>query len=204
MALHDVAYPGLLEPLIADVGEGVWLHLVEPNGSGKSTLLAIMAGLLDGSGRITFAGRLLTSWSGESLARQRAWLSQHHVPPFSMPVWHYLSLHQQNARDSNGMMQVAETFQLTDKLPRLVNQLSGGEWQRVRLAAVILQIHPDASPCGKMLLLDEPMNSLDVAQQATLNNVLRELYMARNTVSLWWNEPTGCGLFGLCADEVSR
>ena len=64
---------------------------------------------------------------------------------------------------------------LSDKLGRQVNHISGGEWQRVRLAAVILQIHPLANPAGQLLVLDEPMNSLDVAQQAALDRVLGEL-----------------------------
>lgn len=59
-----------------------------------------------------------------------------------------------------------------------MNQLSGGEWQRVRLAAVVLQIHPDANPVGQLLLLDEPMNSLDVAQQNALDRVLHHLCQA--------------------------
>ena len=64
---------------------------------------------------------------------------------------------------------------LGDKLGRGVNQLSGGEWQRVRLAAVILQICPQANPLGQLLLLDEPMNSLDVAQQNALDRLLSQL-----------------------------
>lgn len=67
---------------------------------------------------------------------------------------------------------------LGDKLGRSVNQLSGGEWQRVRLAAVVLQIHPNANPVGQLLLLDEPMNSLDVAQQNALDRVLHHLCQA--------------------------
>ncbi|HCH40201.1 MAG TPA: vitamin B12-transporter ATPase, partial [Enterobacter sp.] len=52
---------------------------------------------------------------------------------------------------------------------------SGGEWQRVRLAAVILQIHPQGNPHGQLLLLDEPMTSLDVAQQVALDRALSAL-----------------------------
>ncbi len=64
---------------------------------------------------------------------------------------------------------------LDDKLGRSTNQLSGGEWQRVRLAAVVLQITPQANPAGQLLLLDEPMNSLDVAQQSALDKILSAL-----------------------------
>ncbi|MGS2895171.1 vitamin B12-transporter ATPase, partial [Escherichia coli] len=62
-----------------------------------------------------------------------------------------------------------------DKLGRSTNQLSGGEWQSVRLAAVVLQITPQANPAGQLLLIDEPMNSLDVAQQSALDKILSAL-----------------------------
>lgn len=182
MQLEDVAFAGRLGPLSASVESGIWLHLAGPNGAGKSTLLALMAGLVDGTGRIQFAGQPLNAWQGEALAHRRAWLAQHQTPPFAMPVWHYLSLHQQSSRDPQWMTRIAEALWLTDKLTRPVNQLSGGEWQRVRLAAVILQIHPEANPHGKLLLLDEPMNSLDVAQQAALDKLLLSLCAAGVTV----------------------
>lgn len=97
------------------------------------------------------------------------------MPPFAMPVWHYLSLHLQNGGQSELLASVADKLGLSDKLGRQVNHISGGEWQRVRLAAVILQVHPLANPAGQLLVLDEPMNSLDVAQQAALDRVLGEL-----------------------------
>jgi vitamin B12 transport system ATP-binding protein len=50
------------------------------------------------------------------------------------------------------------------------------------LAAVILQIHPGDNPQGQLLLLDEPMNSLDVAQQAALDKLLAELRTAGVTI----------------------
>lgn len=45
----------------------------------------------------------------------------------------------------------------------------------MRLAAVILQIHPAGNPHGRLLLLDEPMSGLDVAQQAALDTLLSSL-----------------------------
>jgi vitamin B12 transport system ATP-binding protein len=92
-----------------------------------------------------------------------------------MPVWHYLTLHQYDSQQKTLLEEVAAALGIEDKLPRHVSQLSGGEWQRVRLAAVILQIHPGGNPHGQLLLLDEPMNSLDVAQQVALDRLLSAL-----------------------------
>jgi vitamin B12 transport system ATP-binding protein len=92
-----------------------------------------------------------------------------------MPVWHYLMLHQPDNAQQTLLNDVADALGIVDKLKRNVNQLSGGEWQRVRLAAVILQIHPSGNPHGQLLLLDEPMSSLDVAQQVALDRALSAL-----------------------------
>ncbi|MBU4683389.1 vitamin B12 ABC transporter ATP-binding protein BtuD [Cedecea davisae] len=172
LQLNGVTVADRLGPITATVEPGELIHLVGPNGAGKSTLLARMAGLSDGQGSIQLNDRPLDTWLPAALSRRRAWLSQQQLPPFSMPVWHYLQLHQPSPDAEQAMMRLAEDLWLKDKLTRPVSQLSGGEWQRVRLAAVLLQIDPEANPLGQLLLLDEPMNSLDVAQQAALDRVL--------------------------------
>lgn len=175
LQLTDVSVAGRLGPISAEVRPGERVHLVGPNGAGKSTLLTHMAGLAAGEGKIVLNGLPLEAWSPLALARTRALLTQQQIPPFAMPVWHYLQLHQPDAQAEPIIMALAGAFWLTDKLSRPVNQLSGGEWQRVRLTAAILQIHPDVNPQGRLLLLDEPMNSLDVAQQAVLDRQLLAL-----------------------------
>ncbi len=175
LQLTDVAVAGRLGPISAMVKPGELVHLVGPNGAGKSTLLARMAGLSAGQGEIVLNDLPLEAWTSQALARTRAYLTQQQIAPFAMPVWHYLQLHQSAPGAESVTQALAEAFWLTDKLARPVNQLSGGEWQRVRLAAVILQIHPEVNPLGRLLLLDEPMNSLDVAQQAALDRQLLAL-----------------------------
>lgn len=175
MQLQDVAESGRLGPLSGEIRAGEILHLVGPNGAGKSTLLARMAGLTSGAGAITLDGTDLASWPAARLARHRAYLAQQQNPPFAMPVWHFLTLHQPDKTRTDQLTAVAGSLGLADKLGRNAKELSGGEWQRVRLAAVILQIAPETNPQGQLLLLDEPMNSLDVAQQNALDRILSRL-----------------------------
>lgn len=182
MQLQAVEEDGRLQPFYAHVKAGELLHLVGPNGAGKSTLLSRMAGLSRGKGTITLAGKALEQWMAPELAHHRAYLAQHQTPPFAMPVWHYLTLHQRDKSQYDLQHTVAAGLGLEDKLARQVNQLSGGEWQRVRLAAVVLQIHPQGNPDGQLLLLDEPMTSLDVAQQAALDRLLSALRQAGITI----------------------
>jgi vitamin B12 transport system ATP-binding protein len=131
-----------------------------------------MAGLSTGPGSLRLNQQSLEEWCPAALSRRRAWLSQQQLPPFAMPVWHYLQLHQPSPEAEAAMVRLAQSLGLTDKLARPVNQLSGGEWQRVRLAAVLLQVDPTVNPDGQLLLLDEPMNSLDAAQQVALDRLL--------------------------------
>ena len=168
MQLQDVEAAGRLAPFSAAFRAGEIVHLVGPNGAGKSTLLTRMAGLSDGPGTVHFNGRLLDEWPARELARRRGYLSQHQTPPFAMPVWHYLALHMQQQGDSARLSDIGARLGLDNKLGRPVTQLSAG----------ILQIDPFSNPMGQLLLLDEPMNSLDVAQQAALDRLLHELSAA--------------------------
>ncbi|MGG5838894.1 vitamin B12 ABC transporter ATP-binding protein BtuD [Huaxiibacter chinensis] len=178
MQLSGVAEQGRLEPITAAIAAGEIVHLVGPNGAGKSTLLARMAGLTSGQGDIVLQGKSLSEWTPAALAHRRSYLIQQQTPPFAMPVWHYLKLHQHSRVEPTAFDLVVSALGLEDKLARHANQLSGGEWQRVRLAAVMLQIHPDDNPDGCLLLLDEPMTGLDVAQQAALDKQLNALCRA--------------------------
>lgn len=165
---EGVAIAQRLAPFNAEVNAGELIHLLGPNGAGKSSLLACLAGMLPGEGTILLSGQPLQDWRHSALARTRAYLAQQQVPAGRMPVWHYLRLHNAET-DEAALMALCQTFQLVDKLARPLSQLSGGEWQRVRLAAVLFQI---AQPDGKLLLLDEPLTGLDLAQQAAFDGYL--------------------------------
>ncbi|NDJ57305.1 vitamin B12 ABC transporter ATP-binding protein BtuD [Enterobacteriaceae bacterium 4M9] len=182
LRLEELALHGRVRPTSAQVQRGELLHLIGPNGAGKSSLLGLMAGLLSGEGRIFFDYKALADWQPTALAQRRALLQQQQTPPFAMPLWHFLSLHQLDGAREAALLAQAQAFGLEDKLNRLVSALSGGEWQRARLAAVLLQLGNHDCLNGKLLLLDEPMNSLDVAQQAALDRQLQALCFAGATV----------------------
>ncbi|MEA9391086.1 vitamin B12 ABC transporter ATP-binding protein BtuD [Acerihabitans sp. TG2] len=158
---------------------GQLVHIIGPNGAGKSTLLASIGGLLRCEGEITLLDKPLSQWHGEALALRRAYLHQQASPYAAMPVFQYLSLHQPvNVAEQHIMRTVdylADALSLSDKLGRPLNRLSGGEWQRARLAAVLLQVWPTTNTRARLLLLDEPAASLDIAQRVALDRLLSEL-----------------------------
>lgn len=182
LGLEGAALRGRVAPTHAQVHSGELLHLIGPNGAGKSSLLGLMAGLQNGEGRVVLDNKPLSDWLPTALAQRRAMLCQQQTPPFAMPLWHFLRLHQLEGASDTALLAQARAFWLEDKLDKAVSTLSGGEWQRARLAAVLLQLGHNDDLNGKLLLLDEPMNNLDVAQQAVLNTQLQALCRAGATV----------------------
>lgn len=175
----NIAIENRLKPLSFAVAKGEIVHLIGPNGSGKSTAIGVISGLFPAEGRVEIEGMDIANCDLTSLARLRAYMSQQDRPSFAIPVYQYLSLaltalgevctHQtQLAID-----EVCGCLDITDKLSRSIHQLSGGEWQRVRLAATCLQIWPAINPDAKLLLLDEPAASLDIGQEAAMYRLIR-------------------------------
>lgn len=186
MQLSDVSVRPRLLPFSADIEAGQQIHLIGANGAGKSTLLARVAGLLPGEGQVLLAGRSLAAYQPHQLARYRAYLPQQQSVISLMPVFQYLALHQPREADAtavaNAVDYLCQQLSLMDKLSHPLTQLSGGEWQRVRLAAIFLQLWPTVNEDSKLLLLDEPTNSLDVAQQAALDRLIQEFCQARRSL----------------------
>lgn len=180
LRLQQAAVPGRLLPLTGELAAGQLLHVAGPNGAGKSTLLSVIAGLQPASGTVLLDEQPLSDWNGAAMARVRGWLPQQQAPLSKMPVWHYLRLHLKQAagQTDDRLSTLLKRLQLQDKLSRSLTRLSGGEWQRVRLAAVCMQIDPHINPHGRLLILDEPMTALDIAQQKAVDDLIADLCAA--------------------------
>lgn len=165
------------------VRSGEVLALVGPNGSGKSTLLRGMARLHGlQSGELHLAGddtALLDcmALSPREFATQLAMLTQHRPTPAGMTVREIVGLgrHPHKSRwlgaDPDGIAAVQRAMNLTgveDLADRSIDELSGGQVQRVWLASCLAQQTP-------VLLLDEPTNHLDLRYQSELLDLIRDL-----------------------------
>lgn len=180
LRLQQAAVPGRLLPLTGELAAGQLLHVAGPNGAGKSTLLSVIAGLQPASGTVLLDEQSLSDWNGAAMARVRGWLPQQQAPLSQMPVWHYLRLHlkQAGGQTDDRLSTLLKRLQLQGKLSRSLTRLSGGEWQRVRLAAVCVQVDPNINPHGRLLILDEPMTALDIAQQKAVDDLIADLCAA--------------------------
>ena len=158
---------------------GTVTALIGPNGSGKSTLLRALARLHPpAAGDVTFSdGAELRALSGKDLARRITLLSQQRTAPGGLSVRELVEFGRHphrsrwGGRDERGPAAVARALELTGLTGiagRPVQALSGGQAQRVWLAACLAQ---DTS----LLLLDEPTTFLDLRYQVEILDVVRDL-----------------------------
>ncbi len=185
MHVKHMSVGSRLLPLSFECKAGEIVHIVGPNGSGKSTLLAAISGTLshrDGmSGEVYVGNKNLLTLPLSEQAHVRGYLCQQSRPAFNVDVFQYLALSLPSGaeiadikvRDAVNM--VVELVQLQDKLHRSIQALSGGEWQRVRLAGVCLQVWRTINPFSQFLILDEPAAPLDIAQEGLLYQLINAM-----------------------------
>lgn len=156
------------------------LGIIGTNGSGKSTLVKCLDGLLKpASGTVELDGASLESISPKDRAKQIAYVSQHSHAPHST-VYEALLLgrlphmgYNPGAEDFAAVDGVLASFGLADLATRNVETLSGGEYQKVVIARAFVQ---DAD----IVLLDEPFNNLDPANQIGLLRLIKTAAQAKN------------------------
>ncbi|GAB94728.1 iron complex transport system ATP-binding protein [Kineosphaera limosa] len=154
---------------------------VGPNGAGKSTLLSMIARLLPpDEGRITLDDLDVTTASGDVLARRLAILRQENHLSIRLTVGDLVEFgrfpHRRGRpRSQRGSGAAADRTQveaalayldLNDLRHRYLDELSGGQRQRAFVAMVLAQ---DTD----YVLLDEPLNNLDMAHSVTMMHLLR-------------------------------
>jgi iron complex transport system ATP-binding protein len=165
--------------LKAQAGERIML--VGPNGAGKSTLLKSLC-CINGtvSGQILLEGKDLAAYSRIELARLVSYVAQFVDSPLDIAVEEFLRLarYARQELDSEGAARakiecLVDLCGLKSFLPRNLKTLSGGERQRVFIAAALAQ-----EP--KVLLLDEPTQSLDPRQSGEVEKVLDSIAAEQN------------------------
>jgi iron complex transport system ATP-binding protein len=165
----------ILRDVTFAVRSGEYLSIVGPNGAGKTTLLKCLDRIVSGgTGQIEVLGRPLGSYRQKELARHVSYVPQAdgRVFPFTveqfvtMGRYPYLSpftaVTKEDRQAVRDAMQQTGTLEFAD---RLLDTLSGGERQKVYVAAALAQ-------GASVLLLDEPTTFLDYRHQAEIRTLL--------------------------------
>lgn len=175
------AYPGG-EAVLRDAGfsvrPGEMLAILGPNGSGKTTLLKCVLGLLRGAGgRIVLDGRDVRLYSPGEQARRVAYVPQTPRTAFAFTVRQIVMLGRtphlgaMGFETDNDLGVVSAAMEMTsvrEFAERTLDELSGGEAQRVMIARALAQ-----QPT--VLLLDEPTSHLDIRNQLLIYRMMRRL-----------------------------
>jgi iron complex transport system ATP-binding protein len=177
-----IRYPRASVAAVNDVTfaapRGAVTAVVGPNGSGKSTLVRALLRLTAvESGRIAIDGADLERIDRRALARQVAVVPQRESLVFPLPVWEYIALGRHPHSESWGAAPARTDAAIAEPLARAgiaaladrsTEELSGGEWQRVRIARALAQ-------GGSAFVLDEPTTFLDIAHEMAMFELFARL-----------------------------
>lgn len=170
----------LIDKIDISINSGEVVALVGPNGAGKSTLLRAIAGEQAlTQGHISFHGKPTLNWDKKKCAQHLAVLPQSSVLNFPFTGREVVQLartpHETGLTLDNQIVdEVLEYLDATYLAERIYTRLSGGEQQRIQLARVLAQIWQPAEK-ERLLLLDEPSSSFDLAHQQLLVSAIRKL-----------------------------
>ena len=158
------------------INKGKITSFIGPNGAGKSTLLSMMSRLMSkDKGEVLIDGKEISAWKSTELARKISILKQSNHINMRLTVRELVSFgrfpYSQGKLTKEDWEQVDEAIaymDMTDIQHKFLDQLSGGQNQRAYIAMVIAQ-NTD------YILLDEPLNNLDMKHSVQIMKVLRRL-----------------------------
>ena len=173
---HSIGGRPILRDISLDIPQGGITALIGPNGAGKSTLLSFAARLQPlKQGSISVGGHDVATTPTAELAKILSILTQDNSIVSRISVRDLLMFgrypyHQGRPSENDRVIveNALDAFQLRDFAERYLTELSGGQRQRGMIAMVFCQQ-------TDYVLLDEPLNNLDMYHARALMRLLRRL-----------------------------
>ena len=166
----------ILQGISLEVSPQKLTAFIGPNGAGKSTLLSLISRLLPKEkGYLYIKGQEIESWDSLNLAKELSMLKQKVDYQVKLTVEELISFGRYpysqgrlSTEDYQKIDQAITYMNLDTFRKRRIDQLSGGQLQRVNIAMILAQ---DTD----IILLDEPLNNLDIKQGILMMKTLRSL-----------------------------
>lgn len=191
MEITNLSFSYDTVPVLKDISlsfpKGKFISILGPNGSGKSTLIKLILGLLNpDQGEISLDENPLALLKPLEKAHLLAYVPQVFQTDFEFTVKEVIQMGrypyvkqlgdftQKDREICEEAMRITEVLHLADKK---VTKTSGGESQRVSLARAIAQTTP-------WILLDEPVNHLDISHQVGILKSLRDMTPERTIIAV--------------------
>lgn len=158
------------------VKKGTLTSFIGPNGAGKSTLISMISRLIvKDEGEITIDGKDITKQKSGELAKKISILKQSNAVNLKLTVRELVSFgrfpYSQGKLTQEDEAKISEAIaymELEELEHRFIDQLSGGQRQRAHIAMVIAQD-------TEYIMLDEPLNNLDMRHSVQIMKTLRRL-----------------------------
>src|SRR5690625_4207292 len=166
----------VIDDVTLTIEKGKITSLIGPNGAGKSTLISMISRLIiKDEGEITIDGEDISKSKNKELAKKISILKQSNAVNVKLTVRELVSFgrfpHSQgklNDEDWNKVDEAIEYMELEEIQNKYLDELSGGQRQRAYIAMVLAQD-------TEYILLDEPLNNLDMRHSVQIMKILRRL-----------------------------
>lgn len=166
----------ILKDINVDIKKGRLTSLIGPNGAGKSTLLSAISRLFEyEKGTITIEDKSVLDYKSDDLAKKLSILKQTNHTEMNITVEQLInfgrfpySKGRMKKEDYEKVEYALDLLQLKEIRDRNIKTLSGGQRQRAYIAMTIAQ---DTD----YILLDEPLNNLDMKHSVQIMQILRAL-----------------------------
>ncbi|ALC87605.1 MULTISPECIES: ABC transporter ATP-binding protein [unclassified Bacillus (in: firmicutes)] len=166
----------VVDNVSVNIQSGKITSFIGPNGAGKSTLLSMVSRLLDAdTGEVLLDKSNVSKWKSDEFSKRVSILKQSNYMNVRLTIRELVSFGRfpyskgrLNAEDMKMVDQAIEYMNLADIEDSYLDELSGGQRQRAFIAMVIAQD-------TEYILLDEPLNNLDMKHSVQIMKILRKL-----------------------------
>lgn len=173
----------VLKDMTFNVNKGDFLCILGPNGSGKSTLLKTITSILNPCrGKVQIFGKDINRYKSKELSKKMAFVPQNINIEYDFKVHDIILMGRSPfinkfSKESKTDFEIVDyAMEITDTVylkDRFINEISGGERQRVIIARALAQE-------TELIVLDEPTSSLDINHQIEILDLLYRLNKEKN------------------------
>ena len=174
----------VLKDVHIDIPDKQFISIIGPNGSGKSTLINCITGLIEYEGNIYLEDTNIKKYPKKELAKEISLLKQNSYYDLKITIKELVSFGRfpyssgnLTKEDEDIVDEIINFLNLTHLQDSYINNVSGGERQRAYIAMMLAQ---DTN----YMILDEPLNNLDMRNSKQIMTLLKKFVEERNKTIL--------------------
>lgn len=185
-----------LQNINLNVLNNEFIAVIGRNGSGKSTLVKLISGIYSGyKGSIFLNKKNISTYSKKDISKVLSYLPQSSLNESNgLNVFDFLLLGRYAYKkfsdfsfsdlDKKAVKDAVAVAGIKDFLGKSVNELSGGEKQKVLVTLALVQLDIGTDLSEKILVIDEPLTFLDINYQYEIFSILSKLHREKNLAVL--------------------